>query len=183
MIKSHCLWLSPLPALLFMSACSSSEQTQSVTQDASVVEVSAPGLELVCASNFCGNIRDKNTGAVANCGECPTGSQCGDNNTANICGSKCMPLLNADVATYGLYDVSSCDYALGGPGWGSAYGTEQQYPSACDYVDQDNCVAINIQRPPNGECTICGTWWCCAEGPGSPALLPNAVANSDGGLP
>ncbi len=146
----------------------------------------APAKELVCASNFCGTIADKVTGATADCGQCQAGTQCGDNGVANVCGSACIPLTAPD-GDGGTYTVTpACDYYFGS-GWGTGYGTELQFPGSCLYTNPATCVPIDIPADPTKPCgaTVCGSWICCADNPdgGYPALLPGAVANNDGGLP
>lgn len=146
----------------------------------------APIKELVCGADFCGRMVDKNTGATADCGNCPSGSECGDNGISNVCGAACLPVTNTDVATYGKYNVAACDYSFG-QGWGQGYGTEMQFPYACNYPNQATCVPIHVASEPNKPCgaTVCGDWWCCVDNvdAGYPALNSGAVANNDGGLP
>lgn len=143
-------------------------------------------LELVCGSNFCGNVVDKNTGATANCGGCPASQECGDNGTANLCGSECMPM-TAPTDDAGTYLITpACDLYFG-PNWGAGYGTQMQFPPGCNFTNGNTCVAIFNQVIPNEPCgpTVCGSWICCVDNPeaGVPALLPGAIANNDGGLP
>lgn len=141
--------------------------------------------ELVCAPDFCGTIADKLTGATADCGSCPSGSQCGDNGKGNVCGSSCMPLTASD-GDGGTYPVTpACTYAFG-PDWNAGYGIGLQFPPSCSYADPNNCLPI-YNDPGNGPCagTVCGAWICCVSDPdaGINPLLPGAVANNDGGLP
>lgn len=172
-----------LLAACFMWGCSG-VSPYDLSSDAGAQEDTGPRLELVCGPGFCGNISDRNTGATAHCGDCLPGMTCGDNNVPHVCGNACLPLLNQDPATYGTYNTAACDYYYG-PNWSQGYGTEQQYSSTCNYIDQTSCNSITLWAPPGTPCTICGAWWCCVNNPdaGFNALLPNAVATDDGGLP
>lgn len=144
--------------------------------------------QLVCGTDFCGNIVDKNTGATANCGSCSGYSECGDNGIANICGSSCMPMVAPD-GDGGVYDISpACTYYFG-PGWYTGYADNGvQFPPSCNYLDMSACAYITNPWPTNGSpCSgsVCGNWYCCLDQPdaGWNPLLPGAVANNDGGLP
>lgn len=144
-------------------------------------------LELVCGPDFCGNITDKNTGITADCGSCQTGSVCGDNGVANVCGNSCVPS-SAPTVDGGSFDVSpACTYALG-PNWWAGYASHGvQLEASCRYVDPYSCVEIDNPWPSDGVCsgTVCGWHWCCLDDPaaGIDYLLPGAVAGDDGGLP
>jgi len=157
------LWLS-------LAACSSasSAAVAPTTPDAGET---APVVELVCASNFCGVIEDTVTHAHADCGPCAVGAECGDNGVAHVCGDECLPYAN----------VNACTYAFG-YGWGAGFGAQTEYRGGCNYVDQDNCVPLWNDWPADGVCSgeICGGWWCCV---GSPTLIPGAVAAPDASLP
>lgn len=176
------LALVPLTSLGLL-ACSGASNSDLFARTDAGQEVSDAALpkELVCASSFCGTIADKVTGATADCGSCPSGSQCGDNGIGNVCGSSCMPYMNQ-----GALDTRACDYAFGS-GWGQGYGTEMEFPPSCFYMDPSVCVPIYNPWPSNGACSgaVCGAFYCCVSDAdaGYNPLLPGAVAGNDGGLP
>lgn len=162
-------------------SCGGATQPFDNPSDAGVNADTKPALELVCAENFCGNLVDKNTGAAANCGSCASTEQCGDNGVANVCGSACMPLVEASHIV-----TPACDLAFGF-GWATGYGTPVQIPAQCGFTNPLTCMEIDNQVLRGKPCagTVCGPWICCADNldAGTPALLPGSIANSDGGLP
>jgi hypothetical protein len=139
--------------------------------------------ELVCASNFCGVIQDKYLDASADCGTCAAGSQCNDNNEANLCGSACLPFGSTE-ADGGI--MPACDYNLG-YGWYAQYlatGGIQVSP-ACNYTNPDMCFPIYNSKPANGICSgeVCGNWICCLTGgPNSENPFLPGASGEDGGI-
>lgn len=161
-----------------VSGCAVSANT--ISSDAGEQDI-APKLELVCASNFCGNITDKSIGITTDCGSCPIGSQCNDNNISNICGSSCLPFPSPDGGT----EMPACNYGLGA-GWYADYLATGgiQVASACNYTNPEVCIPINIPEPATGICSgeVCGNWYCCLTGGQNPVnpFLPGANGE-DGG--
>jgi len=174
-------------ATIFACGCANGGPDATWSVDASSDVDASVAQELVCGSDFCGNIVDKTTGATANCGSCPSYAECGDNGIANICGAACIPFTSLREDG-GIYPVTqACDYYFG-PAWWTGYASGgEQFPSACNYMNQLYCVEINNPQEPNKPCanTVCGSFWCCLYDitDGINPLLPGAVANNDGGSP
>lgn len=170
-------------AVVILSGCAYNEVDRHYDlPDTGVDALQDIAVRLVCQTNSCGTLVDKYSGTTTDCGECQAKTQCGDNNMPNVCGDACLPNLNND----GTNDTNACNFFYDSPAWGTRYGTQVQYPYACNYANPLNCeVAIN-PWPADGICSpdVCEIVWCCVSNPdaGTYPLLPGSVASSDAGI-